>query len=138
MNNFKVGDRVRKINLDTFSKGQPVATIDRLVTGSWGTIAYFKETGTHTWASSLRRVPTPRPHAELIKQWAEDDTVEIEFYSTRCNGWEVTSEPGWYLHVGYRIKPPAPVKSPQEIEKDKLVAELEVIRKRLDELDVGG
>ena len=82
------------------------------------------------------KLVTPRPHAELIKQWADDDTLEIEYYykSTAC--WYSTALPEWYHNSVYRIKPP--VKSPQEIEKDKLVAELEVIRKRLDELDVGG
>ncbi len=50
---------------------------------------------------------TPRPHAELIKQWADDDSLEIE---TRPKGhrditeWGVTSTPAWIEEFEYRIK----------------------------------
>ena len=44
---------------------------------------------------------TPRPHAELIKAWA--DGAEIEHLS---NGrWIFINNPGWYNAHEYRIKP---------------------------------
>lgn len=44
----------------------------------------------------------PRPHAELIKQWADDDSLEIEVSSGA--GWYVTKNPEWREHQQYRIK----------------------------------
>lgn len=45
----------------------------------------------------------PRPHAELIKQWADDDSLEIEVSSGA--DWYVTKNPEWHEEQQYRIKP---------------------------------
>ena len=47
----------------------------------------------------------PRPHAELIKQWADDDSLEIEFREDICQPWEDTYQPAWIQGHQYRIKP---------------------------------
>lgn len=46
----------------------------------------------------------PRPHAELIKQWADDDTVEIQEYNSDYKRW-INVYPHWYPDTEYRIKP---------------------------------
>jgi hypothetical protein len=48
---------------------------------------------------------TPRPHAELIKQWADDDSLEIEFREDISQGWEDTYQPAWIQDHQYRFKP---------------------------------
>ena len=47
----------------------------------------------------------PRPHAELIKQWADDDSLEIEFREDICQPWEDTYQPAWIPGHQYRFKP---------------------------------
>ena len=47
----------------------------------------------------------PRPHADLIKQWADDDSLEIEFREDICQPWEDTYQPAWIQGHQYRIKP---------------------------------
>ena len=47
----------------------------------------------------------PRPHAELIKQWADDNSLEIEFREDICQCWEDTYQPAWIPGHQYRIKP---------------------------------
>lgn len=47
----------------------------------------------------------PRKHAELIKQWAEDDSLEIEKFNSFNKAWEPCLHPGWYPDNDYRIKP---------------------------------
>lgn len=46
---------------------------------------------------------TPRPHAELIKAWA--DGAEIEFRAMKERNWREAINPGWYENHEYRIKP---------------------------------
>lgn len=49
------------------------------------------------------KVKKPRWHAELIKQWAEDDSLIIE--TQMPSGiWKVTSDPMWLPDAGYRIQ----------------------------------
>ena len=48
-------------------------------------------------------MPTPRPHAELIKQWAEDDSIKIE--QKGGGGWIPCNNPLWRPDSKYRIKP---------------------------------
>jgi hypothetical protein len=45
-----------------------------------------------------------RPHAELIKRWADDGTMEIEVLSDK-DKWEPVPTPWWNPDVTYRIKP---------------------------------
>jgi len=47
-----------------------------------------------------------RKHAELIKQWAEDETLEIECLQT-SGEWYPVPNPYWNISVEYRIKPKA-------------------------------
>ena len=47
-----------------------------------------------------------RAHAELIKQWAEDETLEIEFlFDLANNKWEPAPNPTWMETALYREKP---------------------------------
>lgn len=46
---------------------------------------------------------TPRPHTELIKEWA--DGAEIEYRENGKLPWRDASNPGWYENHEYRIKP---------------------------------
>lgn len=46
---------------------------------------------------------TPRPHAELIKQWADDEDCVVEVKIN--NKWLVVGEPSWLDIYQYRIKP---------------------------------
>lgn len=45
-----------------------------------------------------------RAHAELIKKWADDPTIEIE-YLTSLNEWVPVKSPNWDLNALYREKP---------------------------------
>ena len=47
-----------------------------------------------------------RPHAELIKKWADDMEMEIE-YLHALDGWILHSNPMWHPSVKYRKKPKA-------------------------------
>lgn len=53
-------------------------------------------------------MPTPRAHAELIKQWADDDSLEIEYRSPGAESWSVATAPMWDPHTQYRIKQTKP------------------------------
>lgn len=52
----------------------------------------------------------PRPHAEIIKAWADGAT--IQFKSKGSGVWTTTSSPLWHINTEYRIKP-----EPTDIEK---------------------
>jgi hypothetical protein len=45
-----------------------------------------------------------RPYAELIKRWADDPTMEIEFLSVG-DKWEASPNPTWHPSLLYREKP---------------------------------
>lgn len=51
---------------------------------------------------------TPRAHAELIKQWADDDSLEIEYWSPGLNSWQPAETPTWEPTTKYRLKPTKP------------------------------
>ena len=55
----------------------------------------------------LEPVPktNPRPHADLIKQWADDDSLEIECRTNSHSSWVDVEEPVWSARYEYRIKP---------------------------------
>ena len=46
----------------------------------------------------------PRKHAELIKQWADDDSLEIQVYCEVHKAWIDISNIIWSEHNEYRIK----------------------------------
>lgn len=50
-------------------------------------------------------VKKPRPHAELRKQWADDDKLEIEYFCESSDRWVVVTNPVWNPHTKYRVKP---------------------------------
>lgn len=52
----------------------------------------------------------PRPHAELIKQWADDDSLEIESKSELGESWYIVDKPQWHEQQLYRIKPKTVIK----------------------------
>ena len=46
---------------------------------------------------------TPRKHAELIKKWADDTSIKIQ-YESSPGRWFDASSPCWSEEYGYRIK----------------------------------
>ena len=50
---------------------------------------------------------TPRKHrhAKLIKQWIEDDSLELECKDNGVGPWYVIRRPSWGEHNEYRFKP---------------------------------
>jgi hypothetical protein len=48
---------------------------------------------------------TPRPHAELIKQWAEDDSLEVQVKTELMEDWSDITHPSWCKGCDYRFKP---------------------------------
>lgn len=46
---------------------------------------------------------TPRPHADLIKAWADGET--IQFFDGYLNRWFDKETPTWEPRLTYRIKP---------------------------------
>lgn len=52
------------------------------------------------------KTPRPRAHADLIKQWADDDSLVIEYRSPSTVTWRIASpKPPWNASSEYRIKP---------------------------------
>lgn len=52
---------------------------------------------------------TPRPHAELIKRWADDDSLTVWCWTGPPAAW-TEAVPNWYEHFQYALgeKPTAP------------------------------
>ena len=46
-----------------------------------------------------------RAHAEIIKQWAEDETLEVECRFASAYDWRLVQKPNWDAEIDYRIKP---------------------------------
>lgn len=69
---------------------------------------------------------TPRPHADLIKQWADDEDCVVEVKIN--NKWLVASEPSWLDIYQYRIKPK------QSSAKTELMDEIAKMEQALAEL----
>jgi hypothetical protein len=47
----------------------------------------------------------PRPHADLIKQWADDASLEVQVKMGLMEDWYTTTNPAWLKKYEYRIKP---------------------------------
>jgi hypothetical protein len=47
----------------------------------------------------------PRPHADLIKQWADDDSLLVQFKGHNSGKWLDSPLPSWSKDYEYRIKP---------------------------------
>lgn len=50
-------------------------------------------------------ITKPHKHAKLIKLWADDPTLEIEFKHPAETQWGRIYEPTWREHLEYRVKP---------------------------------
>jgi hypothetical protein len=46
-----------------------------------------------------------RPHADLIKQWADDDSLLVQFKGHNSGKWLDSPLPSWSKDYEYRIKP---------------------------------
>ncbi len=59
----------------------------------------------HVHAGNSASTKVPRPHAELIKQWA--DGAEIQWYNNVAEQWEScgSHSPCWDKTTKYRVKP---------------------------------
>ena len=45
---------------------------------------------------------TPREHSDLIIKWAKNKDLQIEFFSTWSNKWELTPQSHWFPETEYR------------------------------------
>lgn len=106
--NFKVGDKV----LDK-SNGDVGIVIDRQdygeVWAKWGSTGEELWFNPHNENYELVEQPKssttnkPHKHKDLIIAYANG--AEIEYYHPTDNEWYGISNPGWYEHIQYRIKP---------------------------------
>lgn len=119
MKKFEVGDIVKithRVNdvagwglcwchdMDGFIGG--TYTIKK-INGSFGVIFEEDEDGYHFPIEALSLVnkrKKPRKHADLIKQWADDDSLEIEVSQDEVH-WLTSLTPCWSDDCFYRIKP---------------------------------
>jgi hypothetical protein len=170
---LKPGDIVVRVTLDgmILKDSSDVWKEPRVVSHLSPNYVHFSDTGP-SWASgggiTLRlkvvghRPPLEdikfeskaRPHAELIKAWA--DGAEIEHLSLFGRGWLAAANPYWHSAKQYRIKPPTfvvPVVAQQEIaeaaiergrqnrlrkhaaRRVKLVNQIDAIEKQVNALD---
>jgi hypothetical protein len=72
-------------------------------------------------------------HHDLIIAWAKG--AEIEFLEEYHDSekWYKVVAPIWQIDRQYRIKPTA---SPEQIEKESIIEEMQKLKERLDKLDV--
>lgn len=122
--NFKVGDKVKvkpysefdfndelydMTDGDVFNIAGSVFTVVKidsdgdLYLDTWDKIEYSFVI--HPQDVIQTSVKNPRPHAELIKQWAEDDTIEIQARMGDGKWYDVVGTPRWDSATNYRIKP---------------------------------
>ena len=122
--NFKVGDKVKvkpysefdfndelydMTDGDVFNIAGSVFTVIKidsdgdLYLDTWDKIEYSFVI--HPQDVIQTSVKNPRPHAELIKQWSEDDSLEVEKFDILNQVWVPCTRPGWHVAGSYRIKP---------------------------------
>lgn len=119
MSKFKVGDRVVCHKFQTIRNGvhwipemEPyvgcIGTLDKqwAVTGNW----YVHFDNDVSWSfpeSALTPAPAPHKHAELIKAWADNPKLKLQWRELGIveNWIDVTGSPAWSINVEYRIKP---------------------------------
>lgn len=104
MSKFKVGDRV--VSNGTWLPKGTMYTIDKVHPyfgiGIDGHRGWFSEDQFTLVQEEVEPVK-PRPHVDLIKAWAEDSSVKIQYKD--LDGWLELDVPHWYHDVEYRIKP---------------------------------
>ncbi|MEW5249923.1 hypothetical protein [Microbulbifer discodermiae] len=125
MGKFKVGDKVRRVDNPYSSMA-----VDTVVTVSEvfnrGTYIKVAEAGHNLMyvTDCFVLEQRPRPHAELIKQWAEDDSLVIEGRQ-RFGDWKEV-DPLWWPDWEYRIKP--------EVDVEALKADHERVLSHIEDL----
>jgi len=137
MSNFKVGDRVRCVNLDRHvcysgsNWGKEVGlTIGKVYTLVSITISndgfrWVSLEGKNNYdvaASHFELAGEPHVHCKTIKAWAEG--AKVDRFCTNLYEWQPVLYPTWRRHDNYRIRP-------NKTDKDLQIEELERQAKQL-------
>lgn len=113
-----------------FAKGStslPLGYIGNGFTYSYARLATSQE----LQEAGLLPTTNPRPHAELIKAWA--DGAAIERYYPDDDTWLEVSLPSWRTTAQYRIKPPAfvvPEKQKPQPTREQLLKSTEASKRK--------
>lgn len=115
---FKVGDTVRIIwnnkairNASMYTGKASKGDVDTLTAVFLTDYVILSQDRVHEDCSAIpmaaielvsRAVPTPRPHAEMIHRWADDDSLVVEVELSK--GWGEVSNPSWAKNSVYRFK----------------------------------
>ena len=129
MNKFKVGDKVRCINLEMADEYTPDdnwgiksgLVIGRVYTVkscllSWLRVGLdYSVSCKHFELANETYAYKPHVHCELIRAWA--DGAEVDRYCTDLYEWQPVLYPTWRVHDDYRIRPN---KTDKELQIEKL------------------
>jgi len=129
-NELKVGDKVNQIEDEVIVGSGKVKPPQ--YTYPWaheGDIVWIEwETATHEFEDNIGQIvqwrlddtehvekidtkqefnkPTPHPHAELIKLWADDFTIKFQYKFKDSVVWnDLNADPVWNKTLEYRVKP---------------------------------
>ena len=61
-------------------------------------------------------MPKPRPHAEMIMKWAQDDTLRVQVMGSNGH-WYDTSDPDWCPDLNYRFRGSKTLDAIEELEE---------------------
>jgi len=129
MNNIEVGDLVQ-VEGGNYCEVKSSRT-DNSSIRLGGGLPYTYDISTASVSNVIKAGTKPHPHKDLIIAWAHG--AEIEYYNNHL-GWRVECcTPCWSTTTRYRIKPS---KSPNQVEKESIEAEMLKLADRLKELDV--
>lgn len=115
---FNVGDRVEYAYAGDFEKYYGAADTKRYVRGvvvvdngvnfdvRWDYDGEVTAPATFCLRKLESDRPTVRPHADLIKAWA--DGADVEYYDSSTMMWFLATTPDWHPSTTYRIKPSVP------------------------------
>ena len=133
MSKFKVGDKVRRVKGEWLgNKAGDEATIRSIVEPGCDIDleGYIEVILDANCFELVKSAPVPRPHAELIKAWADGHKIEYLFITGH---WREIECPQWKTKIKYRIKTD---KSPEQLEKEAIKEEMDKLSKRLEELNI--
>lgn len=51
------------------------------------------------------KIPRNHPHADMIRQWLDDASLEVEYSDKVSEYWRDCTNPRWHVNVLYRFKP---------------------------------